>query len=206
MSVVFGSVARLRAADKPLHPRGGLVSGSVDRRGLDAPVGVAWIDEPGTDSVTVRLSRSVGLPAPLPDVHGLALRIPLADGHADLLLATTGQGRIGRFVFSPSFDRSARAYTTLLPYRTPSGPLLLAAFPSDSDGLTFDLACASLQGAWRTFAHLEVGADQHEDPTVSFDPVLNTLPGLDPYGWVASLRAGSYVAARRARGAPAVIS
>lgn len=206
MSVVFGTVARLRAADKPLHPRGTLVSGSAIRKGLDAPVGVAWIDQPGTDTVTVRLSRSVGLPPPLPDVHGLALRIPLADGHADLLLATTGQGRIGRFVLRPSIERSARAYTTLLPYRTPSGPLLVAAFPADSDGVAFDLACASLQGSWRPFAHLEVGADRYEDPTISFDPVLNTLPGLDPYDWVASLRAGSYVAARRARGAPAVMS
>jgi hypothetical protein len=206
LSVAFGAVARLRAADKPLHPRGRLTSGTVTRQGLDAPVGVPWIDEPGSDTVTVRLSRSVGLPAPLPDVHGLAVRVPVVDGHADLLLATTGRGRIGRFVFRPSVDRSARVYTTLLPYRTSSGPLLVAAFPTDSDGPAFDLACASLQGAWRTFAHLEIGTDHHEDPTVSFDPVLNTLPGLDPYGWVASLREGSYVAARRARGAPAVIS
>lgn len=206
MSVVFGAVARLRAADKPLHPRGSLITGSVHRRGLDAPVGVPWLDEAGSDTVTVRLSRSVGMPAPLPDVHGLAMRIPLANGHADLLLATTGRGRIGRFLFSPSIDRSARAYTTILPYRTTSGPLLLAAFPADSDGREFELACASLQGPWRTFGRLEVGTDRHEDPAVSFDPVLNTLPGLDPYGWVASLREGSYVAARRARGAPARIS
>jgi hypothetical protein len=34
---------------------------------------------------------------------------------------------------------------------------------------------------------------------VSFDPILNQLPGLRPYAWVATLREGAYAAARRAR-------
>ena len=160
-----------------------------------------WIDDAGTDAVTVRASRSVGLPGPLPDVHGLAIRVPIDGGHGDLLFATTGRGRVGRFLLSPSIDPAARVYTTLLPYRTPTGALLLAAFPTGSDGRGFELACASPQGPWRTFGRLHVGADPHEDPTISFDPVLNSLPGLRPYAWVASLREGAYAAARRARGA-----
>ena len=45
-------------------------------------LGVAWLDEPGADDVVVRLSRGGGLPAWCPDVHGLALRHPMAAGVA----------------------------------------------------------------------------------------------------------------------------
>lgn len=211
LGLVFGTVARLRSADKPLHPHGSLFAATLERQGLTPPVGVAWIDDPGSDQVTVRLSRSLGLPIPLPDVHGLTLRVPIDEAHADLLFATTGTGRISRYVFSPSVQPSARAYTTLLPYRAATGPLLLAAFPTDPVAIGFRLACASPQGPWRDFGQLQIVADQQAactegieqlgpDPTVSFDPVLNQLPGLPPYAWVASLREGAYVAARRARG------
>ena len=209
LSVLFGAAARLRPAAKPLHPHGSLLPATVQREGLTHAVGVPWIDEAGRDEVTVRLSRSLGLPEQLPDVHGLALRVPLRDSHADLLLATTGRGRLTRFVFRPGLQPSA--YTSLLPYRTATGPLLLAAFPVGTGGVDFDLACASPQGAWRTFARLHVGVEDSEkgtaglerrgpDPTVSFDPILNQLPGLRPYAWVATLREGAYAAARRARG------
>jgi hypothetical protein len=55
--------------------------------------GVAWLDEAGTNQVAVRLSRSLGLPAPHPDILGMALRIPTQPGQfGDVLLATTGTG------------------------------------------------------------------------------------------------------------------
>jgi hypothetical protein len=228
LGLVFSAAAHLRPADKPLHPRGSLLPGSVERSGLTGdPVGVAWIDEPGHDDVTVRVSRSLGLPERLPDIHGLAVRIPLGasdtDGHADLLFSTTGRGRLTRFLLAPSVDRAGHAYTTLMPYRTAAGPLLLAALPAGRSGLALDLACASPQGGWRRFGHLSIDVppgsfDEVDhgtaagtvdarrlesigpDPTVSFDPILNQLPGLTPYPWVASLREGAYAAARRARG------
>ena len=209
LGVLFAAVARLRPDAKPLHPHGSLLPATVRRHGLIPPVGVPWIDEAGEDAVTVRMSRSLGLPDALPDVHGLALRIPLDERHADLLLATTGSGRLTRFVFRPQLR--PRAYTTLLPYETSTGPLLLAAFPRDEDAVEHDLACASPQGPWRTFARLRIAVDEDRaaavglehagpDPTVSFDPVLNQLPGLLTYPWVATLREGAYLAARRARG------
>lgn len=214
LQVAFGAVARIRPADKPLHPRGSLLPATIRRSGLSRPVGVPWIDEPGEDAVTVRVSRSVGLPHPLPDIHGLAVRVPTDEGHGDLLLATSGSGRLSRFLFVPSWGPSDRSYSSLLPYRTADGPLLLGAEPVAGSALQFDLACASPQGTWRRFARLSVEADAARaadvgldrtgpDPTVSFDPVLNRLPGLVPYPWVASLREGAYVAARRARAAGA---
>src|SRR3712207_8796467 len=38
--------------------------------------GAALLDQPGEHEGVVRLSRGAGLPEPLPDVEGLALRLP----------------------------------------------------------------------------------------------------------------------------------
>src|SRR6476661_10111092 len=84
-------LSALRRPAKPLHPLGTVLTGVLRRHGGAEPSGVPWLDETGEDAVLVRLSRAVGLPAPLPDIFGLALRMSTADGRpADLLLATTG--------------------------------------------------------------------------------------------------------------------
>src|SRR3954451_10255298 len=71
---------RARPADKPLHPVGAVSRGTLHRYGLTPSVGVKWLDEPGQDKVLVRFSRALGLPGPLPDVLGLAVRIPQPAG------------------------------------------------------------------------------------------------------------------------------
>jgi hypothetical protein len=88
-----------------------------------------------------------------------------------------------------------------MPYRSPTGPLLLAAFPLTGDGTRFELACSTLRGAWSPFGFLDVQSDWAEAPDapLAFDPVLNQLPGLASYGWAAQLRRFSYAASRRAR-------
>jgi hypothetical protein len=205
----FGLLARLRPAAKPLHPRGIVRTATVHRYGLDEPCGVPWLDGPGTDQVLVRTSRAVGLPGPLPDVHGLAMRVPV-DGErvADLLFATTGSGLPGRFLLRPHRSAAHATYSTLLPYRTPTGPVLLAVRPVDG-GL--QLAAARPTGPWRRYGALELdpadldaaqpdeGAATDNGALISFDPVLNTLPGLQPYQWVRDLREGAYAAARGSR-------
>ncbi len=195
----FGVGAHLRPARKPLHPRGELHTAVIERSGLREPIGVPWIDEPGTSTGLVRMSRAIGIPTSLPDIHGLALRLPL-DGrsHADILFATTGLGRLSRFVLIPAQRPGQRAYSTLLPYRTASGTVVLAAVPVGADGLVFDLACASLGGPWESFARMTLTVTTSGD-SPSYDPVLNQLPGLEYYQWAASLREGSYRAARRSR-------
>lgn len=192
------ALTALRPAAKPLHPRGRLRTAQVERDGCTPPTGVSWLDEPGVDEVVVRVSRAVGLPAGLPDIHGLALRIPLANGAAaDLLLASTGSGRVSRFVLTGSRELEGRPLTTLLPYRTPTGPVLLLARPVAPDHL--ELAVASPGGDWRPFAMLRLGPDAPDQHRISFDPVLNTLPGLEPYDWVRRLREPAYRVARRSR-------
>ena len=188
----------LRPAAKPLHPEGAVVSGTLTRRGSQPPSGVAWLDGTGTDEVLVRQSRAVGFPDVLPDVFGLALRIPVTDDtHGDLLLATTGRGRWTRFLLTPR--RSPyRPVGTLLPYRTSAGGVVLTA--QYRDRTTLELAWAVGAGPWRPFAELRLHAPTDgPDQPVSFDPVLNRLPGLETYEWVRRMREPSYRTARSSR-------
>ncbi|HET9861238.1 MAG TPA: hypothetical protein VFQ19_15770 [Nocardioidaceae bacterium] len=190
------AVAALRVPAKPLHPHGDVVLGELRRTGLEPPTGVPWLDSPGTDIVLVRLSRAVGLPAPVPDIFGLALRVPVGQRHGDLLFASTGISRVGRFVLRPHFSPSRGAMTTLLPYRTPQGPTLLAVVPGSGDG--FDVMCARVNGKWRQVGTLTLmSADA--DALVSFDPVRNTVPGLENYDFIRALREPAYRIARRSR-------
>jgi hypothetical protein len=197
----FTVASHLRPAAKPLHPRGRLMPATLTRSGATPGTGVAWLDEAGEDEVLVRESRAVGLPEPFPDIHGLALRVPYAaDRSGDLLFATTGTGALTRYLLRPTRS-PRRPQSTLLPYRTAGGALLLAAFPTAERG-RFALACASPRGPWRQFAVLRIGERRisaEPDPMVAFDPMVNTLPGLAPYDWVRRLRAGAYAAARSSR-------
>src|SRR3954454_6717826 len=196
-----GALAAARPAAKPLHPEGSVVTGVLQRFGSAPRTGVAWLDEPGSDDVLARQSRAVGLPPPAPDVFGLALRVRVqADRYADVLLATTGLGRLTRFTLTPARTPYTRPMTTLLPYRTVAGPVVLAGGPHDDAKV--ELPCAVCAGPWRPFGWLGLDADHPEAEAhapISFDPLLNTLPGLDNYPWVRRLREPSYLTARRSR-------
>lgn len=190
-------MASLRSAAKPLHPKGEVYAGRLHRHGTGAPSGVPWLDETGEDTAVVRLSRAIGLPEAVPDIHGLAVRVHTADGPADLLFATTGSGRLTRFLLTPSRDPRSRPLTTLLPYRTASGPVLLCA--QSIDETTYELCWSRPSGAWSMFGTLHLSTSPGEDLGISFDPVLNQVPGLDQYAVVRSLREPSYFRARHSR-------
>ncbi len=192
------TLGAVRPARKPLHPVGRVVVGRLRRRGLDPPTGVAFLDSAGDEPVVVRESRSIGLPESLPDIHGLAVRVTNPDGSpGDLLLATTGWGRLTRFVLTVSRAAYGRPMTTLFPYQTAAGPVLLGA-RSDHPGVV-ELACAIGGGPWRPFAELAISRDDAPDPPLSFDPVVNQIPGLDQYPVVMRLREPAYRSARRSR-------
>lgn len=189
-----------RPAAKPLHPEGTVVRGTLHRRGGAEPSGVAWLDDPGEDEVLVRQSRAVGLPNPVPDFYGVAIRVPRPDGgHGDLLLASTGLGRLTRYTLTVSRSPYGRPLTTLLPYRTPAGPVLIAATWSTQNRLA--LAWAVRSGTWRQFADLDLQGDPvgGPDAEISFDPLRNELPGLANYDAVRRLREPAYLTARASR-------
>jgi hypothetical protein len=203
--------ARLRRSRRPLHPKGALYAGALTRTGSDPAWGVPWLDTPGTAEVVVRLSRSAGLPAGFPDVNGIAIR--LLDGGGDLLLSNTGSGRLTRFLLMPRRSVGG-THSTLVPFRTAAGPLLVRADLAAVDDrgerprtvdrvrlpVTMTLSAAAPRGPWRPFAHLTLTAPAGPvpDPPIAFDPG-DAPPGLATYPWVRSLRTRSYAAARAVR-------
>jgi hypothetical protein len=183
----------VRQAGKPLHPRGVVLRARVFRHGSAVPTGVPWLDEPGQDDAVVRLSRAIGLPARLPDIHGLALRV----GSGDILFASTGWGRFSRFVLTVSRDPRERPLTTLLPYRTEAGAVLLGARSVGAE--TYELSWAHQGGDWHPFAMLRLSTERAADQRISFDPVRHQVDGLHQYPSVERLREPSYARARRSR-------
>src|SRR3954451_7139295 len=200
LSAVTAALAAVRPSAKPLHPEGVVTEGRLHRFRGEESSGAAWLEQVAEDGVQVRLSRAIGLPAPAPDIFGLALRVPVpGGGYGDLLYATTGLGRLTRFTLTPGRSPYSRPLTTLLPYRTGRGPTLLSAVHHTDD--LVDLAWAVGTGPWQRFASLRLSQDPAlaEDAEVSFDPVRNPVPGLEVYDWVRRLREPSYRTARRSR-------
>jgi hypothetical protein len=199
---LLGGVVRvagsLRPAAKPLHPRGALRHAVLRRHGTEPPVGVPFLDEAGTDEVLIRESRATGLPRPLPDIHGLALRVPNSDGTVgDVLFATNGFGWLTRFLLVPTLTTYGRPMTTLLPYDTAAGPVLLGVRAVGQDRLALLFAVG--EGPWREFGELLM-SERESDDEISFDAVRNTLPGLRQYAAVRRLREPAYATARSTRG------
>ena len=197
LAAITDGVAALRPADKPLHPAGDLYAGRLQRPGSDQPIGVPWIDQAGEDEVTVRISRAIGLPGPLPDVHGLALRLRKGQTrYGDLLLASTGWDPVTRHLLIPTWS-AQWPMTTLLPYRSPVGPLVIGARATDEH--TYELSWARVGHGWQHLGTLALEMPLPDADGVSFDPVVNPLPGLTQYAWVERLREQSYATARRLR-------
>jgi len=107
-------------------------------------------------------------------------------------------GRVSRFLLLPTRRPRTRTLTTLLPYRSPTGPVLLAARPTRPG--RYDLLWARPTGGWQRFAELVLAHGDRHDAALSFDPMTHALPGLPGYEWTRRLRRPAYASARRARG------
>src|SRR5690348_12220837 len=185
LAVPLGALARARRG-KPMHPRGAVFTARLQRTGSRPTWGVRWLDEPGDDEAVVRISRGVGLPAALPDLLGLAVRLPGPGGRpVDLLLSSSRTGRLTRF--APQLRRdSGGGYCSLMTYRSPGGTVVLGALPRF--------------GPWRAFARLDLTTPADPlDPDVRFDAILHAPPGLVADGPMARLREPAYAAARGGR-------
>ena len=196
LGATFGAVAKVRRT-KPLHPAGRVGRGTLTITEPAPEVGVPLLQEQGTHDCLARWSRAAGLPDPLPDVEGLAIR--LEEPRADLLFASTGIGAVGRFLLMPRGPRSHGSQTTLLPVASEAGALLFRMTPVDHDNhppRRFSLSVALGGGAWRVVGRLDVAAWGPDEPT-RFDPVTHQLPGTDQYPLVRFLREPSYQFARR---------
>ncbi|MDQ0850050.1 hypothetical protein QFZ65_001988 [Arthrobacter sp. B3I9] len=203
--------------DRPIHPSGVALAGTIERQGGGSASGIGWIDSAGTDPVRARLSRSLGTPQGWPDIVGLALRISTETGPADVLLASTLLRWPGRLLLIPQRHASSSNLTSLMPYKGADGPVLLAArteppaprLPAAPDGFREALASGTWTlglyhsrptGRWHRFGTLTLVLDPDEaDTAMRFDPLVHTLPGAGNYRWAARLREPSYSAARKPR-------
>ncbi|MEV0194845.1 hypothetical protein [Nonomuraea sp. NPDC050691] len=133
-SVVARLVAALRRG-RALHRDGLTVAATLVVERGPAP-GLPALADTGSYEVVARLSRGGSLPGPLPDVLGLALRLPgggppHAGGHVDLLLSTCVPGL--PWLPGPRGDFSAGPYSSLASYRHGSMPVRIFAYP-ERDG------------------------------------------------------------------------
>ena len=191
-AATLGAATALRGA-RVFHPHGRTHDAVVTVTGGHG-TGARLLDEPGRHQGVVRLSRGAGLPAPLPDVEGLALRLPgegVGGAPLDLLINSAW-----RYAFVPSVI--APTWLAILPHRTGSGRLvLLGARPVDGG---FTLLVADPLGRWRQWGRLSLGGEL-DGEDLRFAPTVGA-PDLQPVELFRALRAQSYDASQAAREAP----
>ena len=157
-TAAFRLASRVRG-ERAIHARGRTLTGRLTVPG-GAGTGAALLDAPGSYDVLVRVSRSAGLPLPLPDVLGLAVRVLDAHGpgeHQDLLLDSTLPQPVLRRLPVPQRDHLGALHCSLLPYEVAGRRLLLGARARHGsatlddlpDELELDLLLATPHGAWR---------------------------------------------------------
>jgi hypothetical protein len=211
-----GSAVRHR---RIFHPLGILARGRIERV---APPGVGLPIE--SADILGRVSKAIGVPGGLPDLIGLAWRMPphaFAATPWDVLTVSAGSGLLTRFALRPTLSWAGTTLTTLMPLRHDDGwwwvkaqlmtelggGLRLDAVRSaiDGGGVKFAIAQAHGTGPFEPLAHLTLTAaiPTDEEHDVSFDPARNTAPGVElgPQ-WLTALRERAYLRSRRGRKAP----
>ena len=207
LAAAFAAIRVVRQP-RPIHPNGAVYVGHVNWVNPSGPKsGILWMDVPpasGGQDVSVRVSRSVGLPSALPDVIGLAFKFRTERGAADLVLASSWLGLPSRFLLRPSRSLGG-AFGSLMPYQGNSGPVLVSARTShrDDEVWKMDLFHATPSSTWCRFAVVSLTTKSLPDtPDLRFDPIVNPLPGAATYAWTRRLRQRSYRVARRSPAVP----
>jgi hypothetical protein len=214
LGIVFRAASWLRGA-RVFHPRGLAATAVWDPPEMPTvPGSILGVEHRGA---IIRLSHAVGFRASRPDVIGLAVRLPDAYGpgrHQDLLLASSGTGRIGRHLLRPARDLATTTFSTLLPYAIAGHgrhPIVAHAVAGSAPATyatvigrgpveipAFTLRIGTVDGPVLATIHA-TGAIAHESAEpLAFDP-WNTGPELRPVGWPNRLRRPTYAASWRGR-------
>ena len=188
-ATALGVATAVRGA-RVFHPHGTTRVATVTATG-----GGAWgadlLDRPAVHTGLVRLSRGAGLPEPLPDVEGLALRLPglgLDGAPLDLLINSAW-----RYAFVPSV--LSPTWSAVLPHRTGSGRRVLLGARPQAGG--FQLLAAAPLGPWQPWGRLDLGAEL-DGEGLRFRPTIGA-PDLQPVELFRTLRAWSYEASSAGR-------
>jgi hypothetical protein len=168
-----------------------------------------------------RVSKGIGLRGALPDVAGLAWRMPNLRSCTpwDVLLASTVGSSVGRLILRPAFSWSGTTFSSLMPLRyqggvwwvrarlstvidTPGLSLATVADQIASGGIDFDIEQAAGTGDFLPLARLTL---RHVDPTcddIAFDPTLHSDPEVElAPGWLGDVRRAAYRHSRQGRDA-----
>ncbi len=181
-----------------------------------------------THPALLRYSRGAGLPEPLPDALGVAIKLPDAHGAGadqDLLLTSSSDRPVLRRLLFPARSFLRGAFSTALPYELGSQRVVLLLVPmhgrgrrsTDGDdhgprgsmgelraaaaeGLRFELRTAAVFGRSRPLATVTTGAPltAEQSQALRFNPWA-TGPGVRPAGWLNLLRDAAYRASQRGR-------
>lgn len=193
---------------RPLHPHGTVYTGTLSVEPDAGAPGAVALGAPAARPVVIRVSRAAGLPAPLPDVFGLAVHWTAEGRSHDILFATTGLGRFSRFVLAPRLRPLPGGFGTLMPFVDLDGrPVMLAVArprrlgsvePTSLAGTELVLLSARPGGPWHRLGRLRCGAPT-DAAVPRLDPVRHAPGDLGTYDWTAALRTPAYRAARTGR-------
>jgi hypothetical protein len=223
-AVGFYGLAALRRR-RSLHPVGVGYQGLLLIGGPGRP-GVPLLRPGSAHAALLRFSRGAGLPEPLPDALGVAVKLPDAHGPGadqDLLLTSSTDRPLLRRLLFPARSFLRGAFSTALPYDLggrrvvlllvpiPSGPGQslssvtpgagsLAELRSAADGLAFELRTAGTFGPSKPLATLTISQPLPPEQTeaLRFNPWA-TGPGIHPAGWLNLVRDAAYQASQRGR-------
>ena len=222
----FYALARLRRR-RSLHPVGigyqGWLEVPTERQ---AWPGVTLLQAGSTHPALVRFSRGAGLPEPLPDALGVAVKLPDAYGPGadqDLLLTSSTDRPLLRRLLLPATSFVRGAFSTALPYdlggervvlllvpvltragrstggkgQRPVGGALAELRAATDDGLGFELRTARTLGRSQPLATMTLGPSLSTEQTETLRfNPWTTGPGIRPSGWLNLLRDTAYRASQ----------
>ena len=222
----FYTLAALRNR-RSLHPMGIGYQGWLRVPNEWPQSGVPLFQAGATHQALLRFSRGAGLPEPLPDALGVAVKLPDAHGPGadqDLLLTSSTDRPLLRRLLFPARSFVRGAFSTALPYdlggervalllipalteggRSPGdvargGGALAELRAAAADALGFELRTAGTFGASQPLATLSLSQALSAEQTAAlrFNP-WTTGPGIRPSGWLNLLRDAAYRASQRGR-------
>ena len=214
LAAAFRLLAVLRRG-RSLHPVGVGYRARLEVTGVAGPWSGVRLLAPGAryDAV-VRFSRGAGLPEPLPDALGVAVRLPDAYGRGraqDFLVTSSADLPLARRLLFPGRSFLHRSFSSALPYRVGGQEVVtvlrpqLARWPrtgraladlssaAATGQLVFELRLAGSLGRSRTVGLLAVGdpLDPAATEALRFNP-WTTGEDLRPVGRLNRLRRPSY--------------
>lgn len=208
----FRALSRLRRA-RTFHPRGV----AYEATWMPSPDSPLPTEDPlriGERTALVRVSRGAGLPSPLPDILGVAVKVLDVHGPGrdqDLLLASVASDGMASWLLAPATTFADTVFSTVLPYDVNGFRTAVVADvqgePSTSvDGpdlaveidIELSLEDPDAQLATVTLTR-RVSADVARD--LRFDP-WHTGASLQPTGRLNRLRRPAYEASQEGRDAP----